>query len=71
MINCETEGCNWTGFTSELAEHEYEVHGFGTWGGPDCTKCGGNGELLSRVADWNGDERWDPCPRCKGRGFVA
>ena len=72
MVNCEQPGCNWQGFTSELAEHEYEVHGFGTWGGPDCTKCGGEGEFLaSRVAKWNGEEDWVVCDRCRGRGFVA
>lgn len=69
MISCEH--CDtWRGFVSELPEHEYLDHNIGNWGGPDCPTCGGNGEILARTPQWNGDERWDLCPRCKGKGTV-
>lgn len=63
MINCEQPDCNWTGFTSELAEHEYEVHGFGTWGGPDCDKCGDQGSIVDR----HDPEFERVCPGCGGQ----
>jgi hypothetical protein len=69
VIDCEL--CEWRGFVSELAEHDWVEHGLGNWGGPDCEHCGGNGEILARTPQWNGDERWDLCTACRGRGFVA
>lgn len=69
-MNCEEPGCDWTGYVSEYAQHQYVDHGKGNWGGPDCDKCGGNGELLARTPQWNGDEDWTLCPACKGTGIV-
>lgn len=69
MITCER--CDWRGYTSDLAEHEYVDHGIGSWGGPDCGKCGGEGQYLaSRVARWDGEEDWRTCGACGGTGVA-
>lgn len=63
MITCPH--CDdWSGFTSDLPEHEYTEHGLGNWGGPDCSYCGGFGTIVRR------DGTEERCNTCRGTGQV-